>query len=75
MSANPTSQHDIEKAVDVGAQDHPDVTHPEMEKDVTIDAQRGVQDIEAAAGIWTKWHLIAAYTLYVQAISSILPLL
>ncbi|KAK3387924.1 hypothetical protein B0H63DRAFT_509616 [Podospora didyma] len=27
----------------------------------SVHAQRGVQKIEAAAQIWTKWHLIAAY--------------
>lgn len=27
--------------------------------------QAGVRKIEAAAKVWTKWHLIAAYTMYV----------
>jgi hypothetical protein len=30
------------------------------------DFQRGVQQIEAITSVWSKWHLIAAYVMYVQ---------
>lgn len=38
-------------------------TGSDLEKSTTIsdDAQPGVQAIEAAASVWTKWDLIAAY--------------
>lgn len=29
------------------------------------DPQAGVQEIEAALTVWTKWHLVAAYGMYV----------
>lgn len=33
---------------------------------ISSDAQAGVQAVEAAAQVWTKWHLMAAYSLYVS---------
>ncbi|KAH8674209.1 hypothetical protein BX600DRAFT_495495 [Xylariales sp. PMI_506] len=35
----------------------------EKEEIVSQNAQHGVQSIEAAAGVWTKWHLVAAYVI------------
>lgn len=35
------------------------------EEPISQDAQAGVQAVEAAAQVWTKWHLTAAYALYV----------
>ncbi|KAK6079044.1 major facilitator superfamily transporter [Seiridium cupressi] len=44
---------------------HQNSTFPHDSKDeiVTVDAQHGVQAIEAAAGVWGKWDLVIAYGL------------
>ncbi|KAK4234180.1 siderophore iron transporter mirB [Achaetomium macrosporum] len=34
---------------------------PEKAASMSSDAQAGVQNIEAAATVWSKWHLVAAY--------------
>jgi hypothetical protein len=31
---------------------------------VPEDSQAGVRAVEAAATVWTKWHLVAAYVMY-----------
>ena len=35
------------------------------EEQLSSDAQAGVRAVEAAATVWTKWHLIGAYVMYV----------
>lgn len=35
----------------------------EKSASVSSDVQAGVQNIEAAASVWSKWHLVAAYGL------------
>jgi hypothetical protein len=39
------------------------IRKPDLEKSDSISShvQPGVENIEAAASVWTKWHLIAAY--------------
>lgn len=48
-----TSSSDLEKA----GQSDGEIGGPEY--------QAGVQEIEAALTVWTKWHLVAAYGMYV----------
>ncbi|UKZ57496.1 hypothetical protein TrVGV298_011353 [Trichoderma virens] len=37
------------------------VEKSDFNSDVDKDAQDGVQKIEAAAKVWSKWHMVAAY--------------
>lgn len=39
------------------------IRNPDLEKldSISSHVQPGVQNIEAAASVWTKWHLIVAY--------------
>jgi hypothetical protein len=36
---------------------------PDLSSDVDRDAQDGVQKIEAAAQVWSKWTMVAAYVM------------
>ncbi|KAL2220930.1 siderophore iron transporter [Thermoascus aurantiacus ATCC 26904] len=52
------------------AQPHPDAyakdvgaPQPVSDDQVSVDAQTGVQKIEATTSVWSKWHLILAYIL------------
>jgi hypothetical protein len=40
------------------------VEKSDFNDDLEKDAQGGVQKIEAAAQVWTKWHMVAAYVMY-----------
>ncbi|KAL6798334.1 MFS general substrate transporter [Trichoderma sp. SZMC 28012] len=39
------------------------VENSDFNDDLEKDAQGGVQKIEAAAKVWTKWHMVAAYVI------------
>ncbi|KAK9422940.1 hypothetical protein SUNI508_04607 [Seiridium unicorne] len=58
-----TPREDLELSSNNNA--HQNSTFPHYSKDeiVTVDAQHGVQAIEAAAGVWGKWDLVIAYGL------------
>jgi hypothetical protein len=43
------------------AKEAPQAADLEKTASVSSDAQAGVQNIEAATSVWTKWHLVAAY--------------
>lgn len=60
----PNGQDAISREGGVLSEDQP-VKKVEDES-ISSDAQAGVQKIEAAAQVWTKWHLTTAYTLYVE---------
>lgn len=45
----------------IGAFSHS--TEEEQREELSKDSQAGIQKIEAATTVWTKWHLIAAYAL------------
>jgi hypothetical protein len=54
---------------DNGIFSHEQAVPPAETETISKDAQGGVQAVEAAAQVWTKWHLAAAYGLYVSQFS------
>lgn len=40
------------------------VEKSDFNDDLEKDAQGGVQKIEAAAQVWSKWHMVAAFVMY-----------
>lgn len=42
-----------------------------ISKEIDDSAQAGVRAVEAAAAVWTKWHLVAAYAMYVAFQSNV----
>lgn len=63
--------------LNVASVDHPnshDATDPEKgrpasspkdEETISVNAQTGVKAVQAATIVWTKWHLIGAYVMWV----------
>jgi hypothetical protein len=43
------------------------------EESLSSNAQAGVKAVEAAASVWTKYHLIGAYVMLVRALASTAP--
>lgn len=39
---------------------------PKSDDGISADAQAGVQAVEATTIVWVKWHLAAAYGMYVR---------
>ncbi|KAI1859541.1 uncharacterized protein JN550_012059 [Neoarthrinium moseri] len=62
---NSRETSDTDTGLRISGGNQPESDNQQEEKDaiVTSNAQHGVQAIEAAAGVWGKWDLIAAYGL------------